>query len=154
MLFFARPRKPTFKVVDLESIVIEVLDFVAPLLNSRKVDIERSTVTCPIHGDSELLKQVFMNIVTNAMQAMPDGGLIGITLTRSEMEGTVHISDSGEGIALENVEKIFDPFFTTKDSALASDSRLLRTSCRPIMEASLLEAKLAKVARSVCYFLL
>lgn len=87
-----------------------------PLLRSRNVAIERSTVSCPIHGDAELLKQALMNIMMNAVQAMPEGGLIGITLTRSERDGTVHISDSGTGIAQENVEKIFDPFFTTKDS--------------------------------------
>jgi signal transduction histidine kinase len=130
MLFFARPRKPAFKVIDLENIVSDVLTIMAPLLNSRKVVCERETVPCPVHGDAELLKQVIMNIIMNAVQAMPEGGSIGMTLTRSERGGAVHISDSGEGIAQENVEKIFDPFFTTKDAGtglgLAITSKIMQ----------------------------
>jgi len=50
------------------------------------------------------------------VQAMPDGGIIEILMTIQGNDVVVNVTDSGEGIALENVEKIFDPFFTTKDS--------------------------------------
>ena len=67
-------------------------------------------------GDSELLKQVFMNILRNAVQAMPEGGKIEISMTSNDEYVSVFIVDEGEGIRPENVEKIFDPFFSTKDT--------------------------------------
>jgi len=130
MLFFARPRKPVFKTLDLEETVKASLSMLAPLLSSRKISVEHSTIPCFIQGDAELLKQVFINIIMNAVQAMPEGGVIGITMTHAANGVTVHIADNGEGIAPENVEKIFDPFFTTKDSGtglgLAITSKIMQ----------------------------
>jgi signal transduction histidine kinase len=130
MLFFARPRRPSLKITDLTGVINDSLAILTPLLNSRKVAIERPAVPCTIRGDAELLKQVFMNIIMNAMQAMPDGGLIEITMINSGSGVIVDITDSGEGIAPQNVEKIFDPFFTTKDSGtglgLAITSKIMQ----------------------------
>jgi signal transduction histidine kinase len=116
MLFFARPRRPSFNIIDLEETVHESLGMLAPLLNSRKVTVLRSTAACGIRGDAELLKQVFLNIIMNAVQAMPEGGLIEVSMTTNDDKVMVDITDHGEGIAQENAEKIFDPFFTTKDA--------------------------------------
>ncbi len=130
MLLFARPRKPAFRTVELESVIRESQNMLAPLLSSRKIRLERSSIPCSISGDGELLKQVFMNILINAAQAMPDGGVIKIAMTNSSTQAVVHIADSGYGIAPENVEKIFDPFFTTKDSGtglgLAITSKIMQ----------------------------
>jgi len=130
MLFFARPRKPAFKAIRLEEAIDESVGMLGPLLNTRKVRIERSITPCRIEGDRELLKQVFMNLIMNAVQAMPDGGVIAIRMTIRKNEVVVDIADSGEGIAPENVEKIFDPFFTTKDSGtglgLAITSKIMQ----------------------------
>ncbi len=130
MLLFARPRRPSFRSVELESVILESQNMLAPLLNSRRVTIERATAPCSIMGDAELLKQVFMNIIMNAVQAMPDGGVIQITTASSNNQVAVNITDNGGGIAPENVEKIFDPFFTTKDSGtglgLAITSKIMQ----------------------------
>ncbi len=69
-----------------------------------------------VRGDSLQLLEVFRNILVNALQAMPDGGDLSVR-TRVEpnlREVTVEISDTGVGIAAENLEKVFDPFFSTK----------------------------------------
>ena len=130
MLFFARPRRPSLKTVELEGTINESLNMLAPLLQSRKINIRHSTAPCAIKGDAELLKQVFMNIIMNAVQAMPDGGDISLSMNCRDNVVAVDIMDSGEGIASENVEKIFDPFFTTKDSGtglgLAITSKIMQ----------------------------
>lgn len=64
--------------------------------------------------DSEQIEQVFMNLIINAGQAMPDGGTLRIATSSQGGYVTIEISDTGVGISAEQVENIFDPFFTTK----------------------------------------
>jgi two-component system sensor histidine kinase AtoS/two-component system sensor histidine kinase FlrB len=68
-----------------------------------------------ILGDAELLKQAFLNIVINAMQASSAGGSIKTDLREEDAFVVLSVSDQGEGIRPEDREKIFDPFFSTKD---------------------------------------
>jgi signal transduction histidine kinase len=66
--------------------------------------------------DPEQLKQVLLNLVTNANQAMPQGGIVSL---EAELSGTtinIDVHDQGPGIDQEHLERIFDPFFTTKES--------------------------------------
>ena len=70
--------------------------------------------------DEGQISQVFINIIINALDAMPDGGRLQVTTRRNRDESgacivTVSISDTGVGIPQSELEKIFDPFYTTKD---------------------------------------
>lgn len=65
-------------------------------------------------ADAELLRQALLNIVLNAMQAMPGGGAIHIQLTRERGSAIISIRDSGTGIPPEKLDRIFDLYFTTK----------------------------------------
>jgi signal transduction histidine kinase len=75
-----------------------------------------------IEGDADMIKQIFLNIILNAQQAMPDGGMLKIETKKSsagllpEESPMVEIifQDSGPGISQENLSRIFDPFFSTK----------------------------------------
>ncbi|KPK02065.1 MAG: hypothetical protein AMK71_03495 [Nitrospira bacterium SG8_35_4] len=116
MLFFAKPQKPALKDIRLDIAIKESLAMLAPLIEVRGVKIMRSLSKEIIAGDTELLKQVFMNILMNAVQAMPEGGEIEISMASSDEYVSVFIVDEGEGISPENAEKIFDPFFSTKDT--------------------------------------
>jgi signal transduction histidine kinase len=67
-----------------------------------------------IPADGEKLRQAFLNIVINALQATPSGGRVSITLDTEESDVAITFRDSGAGVAPENLQRIFEPFFTTK----------------------------------------
>ena len=114
MLFFAKPQKPAFRDIDLSDAITESVNMLIPLIQIRGITLTQNTPRVNVHSDMELLKQVFMNIILNAVQAMPGGGNLKIATDISEYV-TVSVIDDGEGISPENIEKIFDPFFSTKD---------------------------------------
>jgi PAS domain S-box-containing protein len=105
----------------------EILDNVVEL-QSRKLQLNRIILkrnfrtTGTIHGFSVELKQVFLNIITNAAQAMPEGGELRVDLIDSRDWKTgqaglrVNICDTGAGIDSQNSKKIFEPFFSTKEA--------------------------------------
>ena len=83
-----------------------------------------------VRADADQLKQVFLNILRNAVQAMPNGGEIQITTSSQNDVVLVEIRDSGEGISPEDLEQLFSPFFTTKTYGTG----LGLTVCRKIVE--------------------
>jgi signal transduction histidine kinase len=116
MLFFARPNRPALKPMRLDSVVQESVRLLQPMLDSRHIAITTTLRECEVRGDAEMLKQVLMNIMINAIQAMPDGGTINVIMEHDGDAVVVSVKDTGNGIPRENLERIFDPFFTTKDS--------------------------------------
>lgn len=68
----------------------------------------------PINGDPPALREVFVNLINNALDAMPNGGKLSIQTTLKGASALVFVSDTGVGIPTENLEKIFDIFYTTK----------------------------------------
>lgn len=117
LLTFARPSPLTIQRVDLPQLLEQVIDLEAPRCNKAAVVIERSPFCRipAIQADPDRLQQVFVNIMNNAIDAMPRGGRLGITVINGGGgQVTVNISDTGEGISEENQARIFDPFFTTK----------------------------------------
>ncbi|MBF0317385.1 MAG: PAS domain S-box protein [Nitrospirae bacterium] len=130
MIFFAKPQKPKFYEVKLSDVIDESLFMLMPLIESRGVSLERHTGEGDvISGDGELLKQVFMNIIINAVQVTPDGGTVKLIEKTDDTHAIVEIIDEGEGIRHENLERIFDPFFSTKEKGtglgLAIASKIL-----------------------------
>jgi PAS domain S-box-containing protein len=115
MLFFAKPQRPSFINIKLCDAVNESLNMLAPLIEARDITVDVNITDEIVHGDVELLKQVFMNVILNAVQAMPEGGHLSINMGRDGDCATVSISDEGEGVDTEIIEKIFDPFFSTKE---------------------------------------
>jgi signal transduction histidine kinase len=116
MLFFARPNKPALKTVRLDTVIEESARLLQPMMDSRNVRLSVSVMPCELSGDAELLKQVVMNIIINAAQAMPEGGSTEVRMGRGTDAVVVSVKDTGCGIPRQNLERIFDPFFTTKDS--------------------------------------
>ncbi len=117
LLDFSRSRTSGRTPVDLA----QVIDSAARLLSHQKrgedvtFDIQVSNSLPPVSGDPGQLQQVIIALATNAVDAMPRGGQLTIKTRRSEKTVVVEVSDTGFGIAPENVPKIFEPFFTTKE---------------------------------------
>ncbi|MCG6550875.1 MAG: ATP-binding protein [Candidatus Magnetominusculus sp. LBB02] len=117
MLFFAKPQKPVFHSSTLNPIVSETIFMLMPLVEARGIQFTRSECSdAQVLGDSELLKQVLMNVIINAIQAAGEGGEIFINeCINDNKAAVVEVRDNGEGIDSENLERIFDPFFSTKE---------------------------------------
>jgi PAS domain S-box-containing protein len=114
LLDFARPKAPVLEKVEINQVITEALQRIPVPRNVTLVSTMSSTLP-EIRADSNQLLQVFGNLVTNAYQAMPEGG----TLTISSDENqpgfiAVSVADTGMGISGENMKKLFEPLFTTK----------------------------------------
>ena len=121
-LNFAKPSKPQLAELNINSLINTVLAFYVksrPASPDRPnaLRIEKDLQPLPdTMADPMQLQQVFLNLVLNAVDAMPKGGALGARTFFEETTGTIHIeiSDTGKGISRDNVDKIFHPFFTTK----------------------------------------
>jgi signal transduction histidine kinase len=115
-LGFARPKQPEFQQADINDAVESVLTLTAQEARKARVTVERRLD--PRVGlrslDAGLLKQALLNLVLNAIQAMPSGGVLTVESGLAGGEMVVRVSDTGTGIPEENRKKLFTPFFTTK----------------------------------------
>jgi signal transduction histidine kinase len=116
-LNFARPVAPNFIPCDVASVLDKNISFLAPQIDSQGYKIEKrfSEQVPEIKADPGMLYRAFLNILVNAMQAMPEGGTIVIELDKGADTVAVVFSDEGKGITEEVLDKIWDPFFTTRD---------------------------------------
>lgn len=109
-----------FEWFDLNALIQEVLLILAVRLRHNNVDVSTDYAEdlSMIYGNSVQISQVFLNIVINALDAMPNGGVLTIQTAARQIDGRamaqVKVSDTGYGIAPENLAKIYEAFFTTK----------------------------------------
>jgi signal transduction histidine kinase len=115
-LLFARPAKPTFRLVDLNGMAREMVDrFELQNMNSDvalETDLPQSP--CEVLADPDLLTRALGNIVKNAYEANEGIGLLSIRARLEDRDWVLEVSDDGPGIPQENLEQVFEPFFTTK----------------------------------------
>ncbi len=121
---YARLPKPRFALVHPSGLVrqvVELLQAQAQEIRIR-VAVKAEDELPPIQGDADQLREVFLNLAANAIEAMPNGGDLTVETSRVSEGGAeaclVRISDSGAGIAPETLPHIFEPFFSTKDRGL------------------------------------
>jgi len=102
--------------IDLAVLSREVTEFVTPQARRAKIEVVFSAPSEPtlIRGDSDLLKQAVLNLVTNAIDAMPQGGKLQVKVDSSGDKLTLEVCDTGSGIPPELREKVFQLYFTTK----------------------------------------
>lgn len=115
---FSRPMEPSLKEQELLPIVQAVVHLIAEEAENHNVVItlEQDDAAAParILCDAELLRQALLNVALNAMQAMPQGGLLEIHVGRDRNTACVSLRDTGEGIPADKRARIFDLYFTTK----------------------------------------
>ena len=116
-LFAVRPMDTQLEDGDLNEVVGEILSFVGVELSENEIELVESLADdLPrIQLDEKYLKQAILNLIKNAISAMPEGGTLSVETSQSGDEVELSISDTGEGIAPEIQDKIFEPYFTTKD---------------------------------------
>jgi two-component system sensor histidine kinase HydH len=117
LLDFARPPAPQRQTIAVELLLDSVINLILPAAVSRKISLHKeiSPPGATLDGDGEQLKQVILNLLLNAIQAMPEGGVIRLVACYKNSDLVIEVIDKGCGIAPESLDKMFNPFFTTKE---------------------------------------
>jgi signal transduction histidine kinase len=117
LLSFARHIDSVFEEMRLDTVIDEVLGFLKKEAAYRGIEVKTNFAddVPPFHSDRGKLQQVFLNLINNAFAAMDKGGKLMVDVKMENPETIrASVSDSGTGIARENLDKIFEPFFSTK----------------------------------------
>jgi two-component system, NtrC family, sensor histidine kinase HydH len=118
-LDFARPREPNLQPCELNKVLDRSLEFLHPEIDRLKIAVNREYQTDgQTHAaDPALLHQAFLNILLNAIQAMPDGGALEVSVAAGPngQGAEIRVQDTGDGIEPETLKKVFNPFYTTKE---------------------------------------
>ncbi|XOB65756.1 sensor histidine kinase [Deferribacteres bacterium DY0037] len=116
----------------LSSLVSEVIDFVRGCLCFSIIEVTvRVNPELKVHADRDKLRQVLMNLISNSVQEMTEGGELTVEASESERHVTLSVTDTGEGIPVDKREKIFEPFYTLKKTGTGLGLPL----CKKIMAA-------------------
>lgn len=130
LLSFARRGEARKQIVDLNTVLAGVAPLLEPTAHKQNVTMlfDEAPVSQMVNADPAQLQQVFLNLVLNGIQAMPDGGSIRVSCVRTEKVAVpdkievehdswiqIKVRDEGTGMDEDTLVRIFDPFFTTKD---------------------------------------
>lgn len=131
LLNYARPEPPPEGIVPLVSVLEEAFGSLAEEARQHGVTLELEAATNkPVTCHPDRLRQIFLNLFSNALQAMPEGGKIMADLSEESGMMKIVLSDNGPGFADEAIQRAFDPFYTSR----ASGSGLGLPICRKIVE--------------------
>jgi len=120
LLGFSRVSKLQKETVQIENLLNQILNFVEVRARQQNVNVVKDFPENPtsFEADKNRLEQAFLNIIVNALDAMPDGGTLAVGIGKTKISetnyATIEFRDTGTGIATAEISKIFDPFFTTK----------------------------------------
>lgn len=117
ILNFARPTDARQTVVDINRIVADTMDIMGIGCKDKGIEIrlELGKNIANVKGDGEMLKQCLINMIKNAIEAMPDGGVLALRTSMTTSHVRLEIMDTGRGIPPELRDKVFNPFFSTKE---------------------------------------
>jgi signal transduction histidine kinase len=117
LLHFSSDREPQWLTFGVARLLDEVCQSLAPQLDAQGIQLE---IDCPeqlgLRADRDMLRRAILNLVLNALDAMPSGGLLTITVCSTAAAIEIEVGDSGPGINAELLDRLFEPFFTTKSS--------------------------------------
>lgn len=122
LLMFARKISPELYPTRVDEVLKDALLYARAAVSGKSAFLEEHIDEASAAADSNLLRQVFLNLILNAVQSVEDGGRIRASCTTSEEESPpmvlIKVSDSGQGVPPEAMERIFDPFFTTRSGGM------------------------------------
>jgi len=117
LLNFAKPAPPQLKQVNIHQLIEQTLELLNNDLIRHKISLNTSfeNKNILIRLDPQQIKQALLNIFLNAIDAMPEGGLLSVNTSTQSNKLCITITDTGKGISPEDIKHIFDPFFSKKD---------------------------------------
>lgn len=131
LLTYAKVPRTEYAPVTVDDLMAHALSLIKSEANERHIAIK---VDCPagttLVGDKNQLGQVMLNLLKNAIQAMPDGGTLSVISLKSGKQVAINIADTGEGIDQDDLDKVFEPFYSTK----AQGTGLGLALCKKIVE--------------------
>ena len=115
---FTKEYKLVKRPAEINMVISDVLKIMAGVCSPEKYGFNKilSKEVKEINCDPDKLKQVFINIISNGLEAMPDGGMITVTTEKINNGVEIRLNDEGIGIASEQLKNIFEPFYTTRES--------------------------------------
>jgi two-component system, NtrC family, sensor kinase len=123
LLDFARQTPSSHSLIKTREIVLSTCDIMRPMAKNANVELITEIPEDPfsIAGDAAQIQQVLTNLIRNAIQAMPDGGVLTVEMLRAETgKVCIQITDTGVGMKSEDIDRAFEPFFTTKDVGMGT----------------------------------
>jgi signal transduction histidine kinase len=115
LLNYSSPSRADFRMGDLNTVVNDTVLLMRRQCERLKVTLQvENGLPIRFYFDPEKVKQALMNLIRNALEAMPDGGLLRIVTAQDEGHATLQVFDNGAGIPAKNLPLIFEPFFTSK----------------------------------------
>jgi signal transduction histidine kinase len=130
LLGFVRQPETVFAETDLKVLISETVEFINKEAQNKKIEIVQDFENAGgiIWSDPYAIRQVLINLITNALAAVDSGGKITVSARETEALAEISVADTGTGIPKENLEKIFEPFFTTKPPGKGTGLGLYVTS--------------------------
>ena len=117
LLSFTAERDPRWQRVNLRNLVDDVLDALAPQLEAQEIAVDVDVPSAlAVRADHDMLRRAVLNVVLNALDAMPDGGELVVTGVDGPFGCELEIADSGPGFSDDELRRACEPFFTTKSS--------------------------------------
>jgi signal transduction histidine kinase len=120
LLECARPREPQMLQQNIHDLVVHAVELLAMQAEKKHLHIEQQLharnpiIVC----DAELLTQVFLNLLLNAIQIVPNNGMVCIRSTSMTQHISIEIADNGPGISADDYPRLFEPFFTKRDGGI------------------------------------
>ncbi|TYS90187.1 PAS domain S-box protein [Rossellomorea aquimaris] len=114
-LALAKPRAVQFSLTSLTTLLTSSVEFIKMECLKQGVDVRFSVEEAEIYCDSHQMKQVILNVMKNALEAMPSGGLLSVQLEKEDGYAKISIQDNGNGIPPERMKHLGEPFYSTKE---------------------------------------
>ena len=117
LLDFSRQSPPALREVNANDVIERALGLAAHSAELQNIQVSKELASSPpnIMADFDQLQQVCLNLIMNALQAMPEGGRLTLRTSSDDSQLKLEVQDTGYGISKENMRRLFTPFFTTKE---------------------------------------
>jgi len=118
-LQFSKPLKPNFRSIDIKPLLLRTLELIKRDIKLKNVDLisDIQDIQIKVNIDEHLISQTFLNLLLNALDAMPNGGTLKVSVSKAAKDYVeIKVADTGNGIPEDKIEDIFKPYYSTKST--------------------------------------